>query len=473
MFFKLEQKVDIVEGLDSANRFFEPAHCAYYNGPAGKPLKVLMQARSDFLSVWRRSDYTEKVSDIKLLGRQIVVVNSPEAIRYVVAKRHENFERKTPQMRRALEYLLGDGLFISDKETWKQRRPLVADIVHKNRVPAFGPTMQNTTTELAQRWEGLGDGASVNMLYEMAGLTAEIISRSVFGNDLGEEGANGVTDGFSTYQSLIDSINIGYFLGFDEGLPVIKTPTLRRSVKQIHRIIDKVIEDHLAGKGDNSSMIDLLIRRQERNPELKLDVVALRNEAATIFMAGHETTAATLTWAWYLLSKAGWVEEALHAEIEAVCGSNVPDIDDVPKLDWCRAIIEETLRLYPPVPILARQAAEADSVAGVDIKPASLVMIVPWILHRTESLFPNAHQFRPERFMNGERPTPYSYIPFAAGPRVCPGLQFGLTEAILCLAILAQKFRVRVPEGHQVAPQCRLTLRPKGGLPAQIFARQR
>jgi cytochrome P450 len=347
----------------------------------------------------------------------------------------------------------------------------VSDIVHKNRVPAFGSIMTDTSLELVKRWEVLGEGASVNALYEMAGLTAEIISRSVFGNDLGEDAANAVTEGFTSYQSLIDSINIGYFLGFDEGLPQLRTPSLRRSVKRIHQIIDRVIEDHLAGKGDDNSMVDLLIRRQARNPELKLDVVALRNEAATIFMAGHETTAATLTWAWYLLSNAPWIEEAVHAEIEEVCGSNAPTVADVPKLKWCTAVIEETLRLYPPVPILARQAKEGDKVGNIDVAPASLLLIVPWILHRTASLFDRPHEFRPERFMEGKRPIPYSYIPFAAGPRVCPGLQFGLTEAILCLAVIAQRFRVRVKEGHKVEPVCRLTLRPRGGLPVTLHKR--
>jgi cytochrome P450 len=460
-----------IETFDGAGQRFEPARPSYYSGRPGNPLQRLMTARRDFLSIWRQNDYTERVSQIRLLGRQIVAVNSPEAIKYVVATRHENFERKTPQMRRALEYLLGDGLFISDGETWKQRRPLVSDIVHKYRVPAFGNIMKNTSLELVERWTALGDGASVNALYEMAGLTAEIISRSVFGNDLGEEQAGSVTDGFSSYQALIDSVNIGYFLGFDEGLPLMRTPSLRRSVKRIHTIIDRVIEDHLAGKGDDNSMVELLIRRQQRSPELKLDVVALRNEAATIFMAGHETTAATLTWAWYLLSKAPWVEEAVHAEIEAVCGSNVPTVDDVPKLKWCTAVIEETLRLYPPVPILARQAKQADRVGNIDVKPASLVMIVPWILHRTPSLFEDPHSFKPERFMGEKRPVPYSYIPFASGPRICPGLQFGLTESILCLAVLAQRFRLRVQEGHKVEPVCRLTLRPRGGLPVTLHRR--
>lgn len=471
MFSRLRQTTDIIEKLRKTS--FEPAHSAYYTGKPGRPLNLILKARRDFLSIWREADYADRVSVTKIFGRQIVVVNSPDAIRYVVAKRHENFERKTPQMRRALEFLLGDGLFISDGETWKQRRPLVNDIVHKNRVPAFGKIMEDTTSELVQRWESLPDGASVNALFEMAGLTAEIISRSVFGNDLGEEAASAVSEGFESYQSLIDSVNIGYFLGFDDGLPVLRTPKLRRSVSRIHQIIDKVVEDHLAGRGDNNSMIELLVRRQNRNPELKLDVVALRNEAATIFMAGHETTAATLTWAWYLLSRAGWVEKSLHEEIARVCGNRVPTLDDIPQLEWCRAVIEETLRLYPPVPILARQANEADRIGDIDVKPASLILIVPWLLHRTEAFFKDAHLFKPERFLNGQRPIPYSYIPFASGPRVCPGLQFGLTEAILCLAILAQRFRVRVADDAKVEPQCRLTLRPRGGLPVTLHRRER
>ncbi|MBP1874519.1 cytochrome P450 [Ensifer adhaerens] len=452
---------------------FEPARADYYSGPPGKPLRLLLQARTDFLSIWRNNDFTEKVSQIRLIGRQVILVNSPDLIRQVVVKRHENFERKSPQMRRALEFLLGDGLFISDGDIWKQRRPLVADIVHAKRVPAFGPVMERTTSELVARWNGMPDGAQVNALHEMAGLTAEIIARSVFGNQLGDDSAAAVTDSFTSYQSLVDSINLGYFLGFDDGLPILRTPTLRRSVKRIHRIIDKVVEDHLEGCGDHNSMVELLIRRQQRNPELKLDLVALRNEAATIFMAGHETTAATLTWAWYLLSRAKWVEKALHDEIGRVCGDRVPTIDDVPQLELCKAIIEETLRLYPPVPILARQTRQAEMIGDIAAERGSLVLIVPWLLHRTESLFEDPHHFRPDRFMGGRRPTPYSFIPFASGPRVCPGLHFGLTEAILCLAIIAQQFRVAVVDGHKVEPICRLTLRPKGGLPVTLHRRQR
>ena len=187
--------------------------------------------------------------------------------------------------------------------------------------------MENTTSSSSSAGKP-PEGAPVNALFEMAGLAAEIISRSVFGNDLGEDAASAVSEGFESYQSLIDSVNIGYFLGFDDGLPVLRTPKLRRSVSHP--------PDHRQGGGGPSGRP----RRQQfddRAPgapaktqsELKLDVVALRNEAATIFMAGHETTAATLTWAWYLLSRAGWVEKSLHEEIARVCGDRVPTLDDI------------------------------------------------------------------------------------------------------------------------------------------------
>lgn len=434
-------------------------------------IDTLLVARRNLLAIWPASAYRVSVDDIRLLGRQLVLVNSPEGVKHVLATRNDNYERKSPQMRRALEHLIGDGLFISDGETWRSRRPLVADIVHKSRVPVFGETMEAVTLAMAERWTRRG-GEAFDVLVEMAELTAEIIARTVFGNDLGAEAAHEVIEGFTRYQAGVDSLNIPYFLGFDEGLPILRGPGLRKAAARVDRVIRRVIDDHVAGHGDDKSMIELLVRRQKKNPELGLDVSALSNEAATIFMAGHETTAATLTWAWYLVANAPWVEEAVLAEIERVCGARPPTVADVAELDWCRAVIEETLRLYPPVPILARQAREADGFAGVEVAPASLAVVVPWLLHRCAELWETPDRFMPERFLGSQRPAPYTYIPFAAGPRICPGLAFGLTEAILCFAILIQRFRVRVVEGHAVEPICRLTLRPKGGLPVVAAARR-
>lgn len=435
-------------------------------------LPLMLQARRSLILIWEERDFRPMSGSIKVLGRQIFLANSPDTVKHVLATRHDNYERKSPQMRRGLEHLLGDGLFISDGQTWKTRRPLVADIMHKHRVPMFGKTMEEVTHSLAERWKARGGDTVFNAQTDMAELTAEIISRTVFGHDLGATAAAEVIEGFTRFQSIIDNVNPGYFLfGMDEGMPILKGPRLRSAVNRVDGVIRHVVERHLAGQGGDGSMLDLLVARQKKSPTLGLDVEALRNEAATIFMAGHETTASVLTWAWYLISNAPWVEEAMLAELDGVCAGRSPTVADVPRLDWCRAVIEETLRLYPPVPLLARQARDADVIDGKAIEPASVIIVCPWVLHRSAGLWEHPDHFLPERFLGDKRPVPYSYVPFAAGPRICAGLAFGLTEAILCLAILVQRFAVRVVPGTKVSPVSRLTLRPEGGLP--VTARMR
>lgn len=434
-------------------------------------LQIVIGARRSLIEGWTESYYRSGIDSFRILRRQIVFVNSPELIRYVVVTRHGNFERKSPQMRRALEALLGDGLFISDGETWKRRRPLVADIVHKRRLPEFGQTMEDAALAVAEEWGALPAGSEVELTEEMGRLTATIISRAVFGKNIPRDAAQRVIDGFSAYQRQTDAFNLGYFLGADDGWPAFGGKRRRRAMAMVHDVIESVVNAHLAGEGDAGSMVDLLIRRNQKSGGEPLDLAALRNEAATIFMAGHETTATTLAWAWYLLANAPWVARHVHEEIETACGTRAPTLADLPRLRWCRAVIQETLRLYPPVPLLPRQALEADRIGPVDVEKSALVMIAPWLLHRSVDLWEKPNHFLPERFLSGTRIDPFAYIPFAVGPRICPGMNFGLDEATLCLAILAQRFEVRPREGYKVEPVCRLTLRPKGGLPARIVAR--
>jgi cytochrome P450 len=450
--------------------FFIPAHPKPREVPLGL-LGMAIAARRSLIGDWMAHHYRACTDSLRMAGRQIVIVNEPDAIKHVMATHNDIYERKSPQMRRALEYLLGDGLFISDGETWKRRRPLVADIVHKNRLPVFAPTMEHVAGAFAERWATRRSDDSFDVLAEMAELTAEIIARTVFGSGLGAQAASEVISGFTEYQRHVDSFNLGYFLGADEGWPIRRSRGLSRGAARVQKVIDDVVERHLAGAGDESSMIQLLVKRREKSPELGLDVQALRNEAATIFMAGHETTASLLTWCWYCLAHARWAETALHRELDTVLEGRPPRVEDVPSLPYTRAVIEETLRLYPPVPILSRQASRADRLAHLDVEKGALVLVIPWLLHRAGDLWEKPNHFMPERFLNDVRPRPYSYVPFAIGPRICAGLAFGLTESILCLATLAQRFRVRVSTEAQVEPICRLTLRPKGGLPVRIEPR--
>jgi cytochrome P450 len=467
---KQEDKLNSFTPDRASDQTFIPAR------PIPKPslptmFEIAVEFRQDMLTIWWEHAYINKSMATKVLGRNIIIANSPESVKYVLMTNNDNYERKSPQMRRALEYLLGDGLFISDGDTWKFRRQMIAPIIHKNRLPNFAPLMVEAAGELADRWQMQGEDVEVNMLVEMASLTSEIIARTVFGRDLGRAHALDVIEGFTRYQALVDQFNIGYFLGLDDGMPMFKGPRIRKATKMVHNVVDGIIAEHLEGRGDDSSMITMLLNSVDADIKQKLTPVALRNEALTIFMAGHETTAATLAWAWYLLSQYPWVEQKLHQELDQLLEGRAPTLADVSKLNFTRAVIEETLRLYPPVPVLSRQARDEDEIAGHRVKKADLVLVIPWLLHRHRRYWQAPDHFHPERFLQAKRPAPYSYIPFSIGPRICSGAAFGLTETILCLAALAQKFQPRLVPGWEVETSCRLTLRPKGGLPMHLKLR--
>ncbi len=215
----------------------------------------------------------------------------------------------------------------------------------------------------------------------------------------------------------------------------------------------------------------LAVRDEDSGAPLSDD--AIRNEVAVLFMAGHETTANTLAWALYLLSQAPDVEAHFHAELDAVLGGRAPGLDDVAALPYTRAIIDETLRLYPSVPLLTREALADENFRGFAIPKGSMMLISPWLLHRHKALWDQPDAFLPERFLPDRAGaiSKFAYIPFSIGPRVCAGLSFGITELVICMAVLGQRLRLHLKPGHDVQPVCRLTLRPGDRLPMIVETR--
>jgi len=437
-----------------------------------RPIAALRMARRNFLAVFDEKCFEYQFFSARILNRQLFVCNSPETVAQTFIALHDSFERKTPQMRHALTPLLGDGLFVSDGETWRQRRRIVAPIVHASRLSLFAPIMVKAAAETAERWARLPPSAPIDALREMATLTAEIICRAVFGPRLGSEHANTIVASFSEYQRLVGQLDLAYLLGLPDWLPRFHMPSIRRAARQIHRVLDHIIDQCKDSQGEGS-MIRLLLEARDPETGKALSEEALRNEAAVIFMAGHETTANSLAWSWFLLSQAPEEEARLHAELDAVLGGRLPTLDDVPQLVFTRAVFEETIRLYPPVPFLGRQALQDEQIRSRKIPKGSLVAVVPWLLHRHRQLWDKPDHFIPARFLpeNAGARQRYSYVPFSVGPRVCAGQAFGLTEAILCLATLAQRARLRLLPGTVVEPVCRLTLRPGDALPMTVQPR--
>jgi cytochrome P450 len=427
------------------------------------PIATLRMARRNFLAIWEDRCFEWEVFSTRMVSRTLFVCNSPDTVASAFVDHHDSFERKSPQMRHALAPLLGDGLFISDGDTWRRRRRIVAPIVHVSHLPVFAPLMVQAAGETAERWASSCRDRPVNTLTEMARLTAEIICRTVFGRQLGAEHAAEIVAAFSEYQRLIGQLDLAYFFGLPDWLPRFHSPAIHRSAKRIHKVLEQVISDCRERlSGGEASMIRLLLEARDPDSGEPLDDVALRNEAAVIFMAGHETTANSLAWAWYLLSQAPEVEERLHDELGKVLAGRLPTLDDVPELPYTRAIFEETVRLYPPVPLLARQALCDETIRGRSVPAGSLVIVVPWLLHRHRKFWGKPDHYIPERFLpeNAQFRVRHAFIPFSVGPRICAGAAFGLTEAVLCIATLAQRVRLRLAPDAVVAPICRLTLRP-------------
>ncbi len=442
--------------------------------------RTLLTGRKNLLAVWGPHAYRAMTFEFRFFRQHYFVCNSPDSVRRVFLEEHDNYDRKSPQMRHALEPLLGDGLFLSDGELWKERRAQCAPAFEVALLPQFAAVMAESAQELADRWATL-PGGRVDMLNEMARLTARIIGRTVFGDNIADSEAAQVVQGFSEYQHTIEQLSLADTFG----LPFLRwfrnpyrDAQSRQSIDKVQGVIDRIIERHRGQpRGDRLTLLSLLMEGDTGKPgadkRCPLGDTAARNEAIVMFMAGHETTANSLAWTWYLLDHAPEVAAKLHEELDRVLGDRPPTCDDVATLPYTCALFEEAMRLYPPVPLLSRQARAGDEIRGKAIHPDSIIPVIPWLLHRHGLFWDRPDSFIPERFLpNVPRPDKFVYLPFSVGRRVCLGMRFGLTEGILCLATLAQRFRARVAPGHKVEIECRLTLRPLGGLPMVLEARR-
>ncbi len=438
----------------------------------------LLVGRKNFLAMWEEEAFELEFSSARVFCRQTFLCNSPASVQFALSQNNASFERKGPQMRFALKPLLGNGLFISDGPTWRARRRVVAPLIHANQLPRYAGMMVQAASDAGQQWQarmnpaGSASGVQLDMLAEMAHLTANIISRTVFGNDLDPEFSEEIVAGFSDYQELIGQIDPISLLGLPDSFPRYYSRAVRRASRRIHAVIDRIIADTRARRApDDPSLIGQLLDARDENGQ-PLGDEALRDEAAVLFMAGHETTANTLAWVWFILSQTPHHVATLHGELQSVLSGRLPELKDVAQLKFTRAIIEETMRLYPPVPILPREALVDESFQGEAIPRGSLIFVVPWLLHRHKKLWDRPDHFVPERFLPEQAPiSKFAYIPFSVGPRVCAGMTFALTESILCLATIAQSFTAALAPGHVVEPVCRLTLRPAGGLPMIVSSR--
>jgi cytochrome P450 len=396
----------------------------------------------------------------------VLMVNDPEGVRRVLLDNVANYPKNDLEIE-FFSAMFGEGLLSAPAHKWRIHRKVMAPSFGTRTVESYAATMVETTLAFAQHWDALPESAEMDIAVEMKALTLKIICRTMFSSDA-EELAAHAGEALEFTQASLE-------FGLLDILPLIgrwriqrKQDAIRAHFKNMDAAIYRLISEREKHRDEApQDFLTRLVAAKDPDDGAGLNATEVRDEVITIFMAGHETTAVTMTWVWYLLSQHPAEEELLHQELDTVLGGRLPTAEDLPNLPYTRMVIEETMRVYPPAPGLSmREAKEADELCGFKVTPGLQVMVSPWILHRHRRLWDDPERFDPGRFTaesSAKRPR-FAYLPFGGGPRVCIGATLAMTEAILILAILAQRFRLRLKEGQKVTLQTRITLRPKNGM---------
>jgi cytochrome P450 len=391
----------------------------------------------------------------------------PDHVHRVLVSEHESFTKG-----RALteaKRILGEGLLTSEGELHRRQRQLIQPVLAHRRIGAYGETMVAAAERAAARW---GDRQELDVHAEMSRLTLSIVARTLFDADVEGQAAEigvALTDSIETLNRFMLP-----FSGLLERFPNPTARRLRRARTRLDETIYGLIAERRAGQSGNGDLLSLLLEAgDEADPPARMSDEQVRDEAMTIFLAGHETTAVALTWAWYLLARNPTVEARLHEELERELGGRSPAVADLGRLEYCERMLAEAIRLFPPAWVIGRRARVDVEVGGYRIPAGSIVILSPFVTHRDARWYPDPLRFDPDRFAaeaRAGRPR-YAYFPFGGGPRVCIGEGFAWMEARLLLATLAQRVRFLRTTGDDVRLQPRVTLRPRGGLPMTAVRR--
>ena len=402
------------------------------------------------------------------LGRQtLVMLSHPDDIRDVLVTHQKGF-RKGQALERA-KILIGDGLLTSEGEQHLRQRRMVQPAFHRARIAAYAPSMTGAAMQAQHAWR---DGQHLDVNRAMMHVTLAIVAATLFGADVRAESSEigrALDDVFASFD-----LGYGLLTPIMDLLPSRKRRRFRAGKQRLDETINRIIADRRASGEDTGDLLSMLLHAVDSEGDgTGMTDQQLRDEAITLFIAGHETTANALSWTWLLLARNPEAEAALHAEIDAVLGDRLPTMDDLAQLPVTRATIAESMRLYPPAYIVGRRSTEPYQIREYAFAPRTLFLSPQFIVHRDPRWWPDPDAFLPSRWLGGEQQTArpkMAYFPFGGGTRICVGEQFAWMEAMLVLATLARRWRVRM-DGPDPEMEPIITLRPRGGLPARLERR--
>ena len=433
-----------------------------YTGLKGWSFRALQQSPLEmFTELARYGD----IVGIRVVNFRNIFINHPDLIEEVLVGHPRRYYKG--RILRANRHVFGEGLLTSEGDFWLRQRRLVQPAFHRARIAAYAGTMVEYAQRIIESWQS---GEERDVHQEMMRLTLQIVAKTLFNADVARDA-----------QEVGKSLELLLELGADFRRTLfvphwVPTPTnlrIKREIAFIENILYRIINERRSSGHDAGDLLSMLLHVQDEDGSRMTDK-QLRDETITLFLAGHETTASSLSWTWWLLAQNPRVEARLHAELDEVLGGRAPSMDDLARLPYTANVITESMRLYPPAWGLARVVVEDHELGGYPIRKGMGVAMAQWVVHRDPRWYDTPEEFRPERWEGdfAKRIPRFAYFPFGGGPRQCIGNAFAMMEATLILSTIAQKYRLRLVPDHPVVPLASITLRPRYGVRVMLESRQ-
>jgi cytochrome P450 len=424
-----------------------------------RPLALLVECAETYGGIFH----------LRLGPFHVHVVSDPAIVHDILIERVDLF----PRGRFSREYLrapLGNGLLTVDGSFHRQQRRLVQPAFHYKRVQAYGDAMVSYAEQMIARWQ---PGSVLDIDDEMMKLTLNIVAKTLFNADVSDQSAEQVGKAIAASQEYVNA-QFQSALPVPLWLPIPKNRRLKQARRVLDGVIQQMIDEHKASGQDSGDLLSMLIAATDEDSGGKMSDAQLRDEAVSIFAAGHETTANTLTWTWHLLAQHPEVEQKLLQELGAVLNGRAVRVDDLPQLPYTNMVIKEAIRLYPAAWAFNREPVEDTTLGGYRVKKGEMILISPYVMHRLPQYFEKPDRFLPERWTEEfEKQLPRQlYIPFASGPHVCIGASFAIMEANLILATVARRWQLESVPDRPPTPQPLITLGCADGMWMKIWPRQ-
>jgi cytochrome P450 len=432
-------------------------------GPRSKiPFRYLRTLQRDPIPFFQRlaSDYGD-ASQFQVGPQQIFFFNHPDLIRELLVTQHRSFHKSRVLQRSKI--IFGEGLLTSEEELHKRQRRLVQPAFHRERIARYAEVMIERAARL-----GWKDGEALDIHQEMMRLTLSVVAKTLFDAEVEQE-ADEIGAALTSLVDLFPTL-MNPIANLLRKLPLPRTIKFRRSLERLDKTVYGIIDERRKSGRDRGDLLSMLLMSvDEEGDGGSMNDQQLRDEAMTLFLAGHETTANALAWTWYLLSLNPDAANAMHRELATVLGDRLPTPADYARLPYTERVVAESMRMFPPAWAVSRLAIE-DAMVGQWLVPRGAVVVAAQaVTHRDARWFPDPDRFDPSRFTpeaKASRPK-LSYFPFGAGPRICIGEGFAWMEAVLIVATIAQRWKLE-PLSRDVTPQASITLRPKGGIRMRV-----